>query len=207
MENAIRTCLKTRHQQRAARLCNDRAFLERCIYQMSGIASEIQKRYRVYCLTTKPADTLMWSHYAENHTGICLEFGCANDVLRNARQVVYREGSAAPAWGRPSLPRDSIFLREGSSPNRQDPASGPFRDLRGLVSAAPQRDWSPGSMGPLPRINREGCQANVLSGCPLGATRAMRPLRNRLLWRCHHGPAPHGFAPCSWLPPNPPDCL
>jgi hypothetical protein len=82
---------ESEHQQRAARLRSDRAFLEHCIYQMSGIESEIQKRYRVYCLTTKPADTLMWSHYAENHTGICLEFGCANDVLSSALQVVYCE--------------------------------------------------------------------------------------------------------------------
>jgi Protein of unknown function (DUF2971) len=58
---------------------------------MAGIESEIQKRYRVYCRTTKPADTLMWSHYAKNHTGICLEFGCRNEVLRCAIQVVYCE--------------------------------------------------------------------------------------------------------------------
>ena len=53
---------------------------------------EIQKRYCVYCLTTKPADTLMWSHYARNHTGICLEFHCRNDVFSSALQVAYCEG-------------------------------------------------------------------------------------------------------------------
>ncbi|MBR0868211.1 DUF2971 domain-containing protein [Bradyrhizobium sp. YCK136] len=79
------------HRERADRLRKDRAFLEYCIYQMSGMESEIQKLYRVYCLTTKPADTLMWSHYAQNHTGICLEFGCANDVLSSALKVVYCE--------------------------------------------------------------------------------------------------------------------
>ena len=61
------------HQKTATRLRKDRTFLEHCIYQMSGMKSQIQKQYRVYCLTMKPADTLMWSHYAENHTGICLE--------------------------------------------------------------------------------------------------------------------------------------
>ncbi len=79
------------HRQRAAMLRKDRKFLEHCIYQMSGIESDIQKRYRVYCLTTKSADTLMWSHYAQNHTGICLEFRCANDVLSSALQVIYCE--------------------------------------------------------------------------------------------------------------------
>lgn len=77
------------HRERAARLQKDRAFLEHCIYQMSGMETAIQKQFRVYCLTTKPADTLMWSHYAQNHTGICLEFGCANDVLSSALKVVY----------------------------------------------------------------------------------------------------------------------
>src|SRR5215471_16013788 len=44
----------TEHRERAARLRTDRAFLEYCIHQMSGMETEIQKRYRVYCLTTKP---------------------------------------------------------------------------------------------------------------------------------------------------------
>jgi hypothetical protein len=26
------------------------------------------------CLTTKPDNMLMWSHYAENHTGVCFRF-------------------------------------------------------------------------------------------------------------------------------------
>jgi hypothetical protein len=77
--------------ERATRLRNDRAFLEHCIRQMVGIESEIQKRYRVYCLTTKPTDTLMWSHYSENHTGICLEFRCDNGILSSALKVVYYE--------------------------------------------------------------------------------------------------------------------
>jgi hypothetical protein len=77
------------HKSRAARLRNDRAFLEHCIEQMTGIDTEIQKRYRVYCLTTKSADTLMWSHYAENHTGVCLEYRCDNDVLGSALEVIY----------------------------------------------------------------------------------------------------------------------
>jgi hypothetical protein len=79
------------HEKRAARLRDDRAFLEHCIREMGGIEADIQGRYRVYCLTTKPADTLMWSHYAENHTGICLEFRCDNAVLSSALKVLYCE--------------------------------------------------------------------------------------------------------------------
>jgi hypothetical protein len=77
------------HQARATKLRNDRAFLEHCIGQMTGIDTEIQKRYRIYCLTPKPADTLMWSHYAEKHSGICLEYRCDNHVLSSALKVIY----------------------------------------------------------------------------------------------------------------------
>src|SRR5579863_196726 len=35
----------------------------------------IPNRWRIYCLTPVPDSTLMWSHYADDHRGICLEFG------------------------------------------------------------------------------------------------------------------------------------
>jgi hypothetical protein len=36
---------------------------------------------RIYCLTPKADSTLMWSHYADNHCGVCLEFSVANNML------------------------------------------------------------------------------------------------------------------------------
>lgn len=62
-------------------LRNDPAFLKRCIDQMIGIDADIQKRYRVYCLTTNPHNTLMWSHYADNHAGIY--------IVRSIRQLIW----------------------------------------------------------------------------------------------------------------------
>ena len=51
---------------------------------------------RIYCLTPDPDSTLMWSHYAEQHRGICLEFDVDNDLFRKAKQVSY--ASTYPAW-------------------------------------------------------------------------------------------------------------
>jgi hypothetical protein len=52
---------------------------------------------RIYCLTPKASNVLMWSHYADNHRGICLEFGVAdNPLFRTAAEVVYRE--EYPRW-------------------------------------------------------------------------------------------------------------
>jgi hypothetical protein len=52
---------------------------------------------RIYCLTPKACNVLMWSHYADNHRGISLEFGVAdNPLFRTAGEVVYRE--QYPHW-------------------------------------------------------------------------------------------------------------
>lgn len=56
----------------------------------AGITSDINTQYRVCCLTTKPDNSLMWSHYAEKHTGVCLEFEVQNEVFSTAVKVEYQ---------------------------------------------------------------------------------------------------------------------
>ena len=67
---------------------------------MRGASASIQAMVaerRIYCLTPKPSNVLMWSHYADNHRGICLEFGVAdNPLFRTASEVVYRK--EYPHW-------------------------------------------------------------------------------------------------------------
>jgi hypothetical protein len=48
-------------------------------------------RWRIYCLTVHPAMSLMWSHYANHHQGICLEFDASQAVIGGAFQVKYSE--------------------------------------------------------------------------------------------------------------------
>jgi hypothetical protein len=60
-----------------------------------SLTKEISTR-RMYCLTPVPDSTLMWSHYAANHRGICLEFSKHNDLIEKARPVKYRE--TYPEW-------------------------------------------------------------------------------------------------------------
>jgi hypothetical protein len=61
----------------------------------------IPGRWKLYCLTPVPDSTLMWSHYAENHRGICLEFALDNPVFGSAQEVSYR--SSYPRWAPHSL--------------------------------------------------------------------------------------------------------
>jgi Protein of unknown function (DUF2971) len=77
-------------RRRATRLRLDRPFLEEQIREIGQTLHEpIARQYRVYCLTTIPTSTLMWSHYAQNHTGICLGFRCRNHVFCGALRVEY----------------------------------------------------------------------------------------------------------------------
>lgn len=41
---------------------------------LPDLNAAIAKQYRIYCLTEKADNLLMWAHYAKAHTGICLEF-------------------------------------------------------------------------------------------------------------------------------------
>lgn len=78
------------HSRKLLQLRNDRTSFELQIQEFSkGMAREINRIYRVYCLSTKPDNTLMWSHYSKNHRGICLEFSCNNIVFGSAIKIQY----------------------------------------------------------------------------------------------------------------------
>ena len=45
----------------------------------------------VFCVSTVRDDILMWSHYADCHRGICLEFDGLGKLMAHAQKVVYTE--------------------------------------------------------------------------------------------------------------------
>ncbi|NOX40082.1 MAG: DUF2971 domain-containing protein [Alphaproteobacteria bacterium] len=51
----------------------------------------IGDRYRVYCLSSKSDNELMWAHYSNKHQGICLEFDCRTEFICQALKVSYQE--------------------------------------------------------------------------------------------------------------------
>jgi hypothetical protein len=61
----------------------------------------IPGRWKLYCLSPLVDSTLMWSHYGDNHKGICLEFGVDNPVFGSAQEVSYL--SSYPKWAPHSL--------------------------------------------------------------------------------------------------------
>ena len=75
-----------------AQLRADRGVLAEYVNEISeGMWLAIASRYRVYCLGTDPGNILMWSHYADNHRGICLEFRTRDVVMCSALRVEYHK--------------------------------------------------------------------------------------------------------------------
>lgn len=54
-------------------------------------AAYIPSRWGLYCLTSDPCSTLMWSHYSGHHRGICLEFAVSNSKFALAYRVHYEK--------------------------------------------------------------------------------------------------------------------
>lgn len=71
-------------------------FRQKFIDGFSACNRLIISHRRLYCLTSDPCSTSMWSHYADNHRGICLEFDTDNPLFSEALEVAYR--SEYPRW-------------------------------------------------------------------------------------------------------------
>jgi len=73
------------------RLINDPAFLTRNIDGFNDFMVDfIRTRWGIICLTIFPCSTLMWSHYSDNHKGVCLQFRVHGTVFQAAAKVLYR---------------------------------------------------------------------------------------------------------------------
>jgi hypothetical protein len=56
-----------------------------------SIRNKIVESWRVYCLSTHPDNSLMWSHYSNRHRGICVEFDASQPLIGGAWEVEYRD--------------------------------------------------------------------------------------------------------------------
>ena len=50
---------------------------------------QMDRQYRVYCLSARPDSQLMWGHYADHHQGVCLEFNVRTADFSSATEVNY----------------------------------------------------------------------------------------------------------------------
>jgi Protein of unknown function (DUF2971) len=74
------------------KLRRDPEFLKAAIHRFSvELLDFIASRWGVYCLSPDPCLTLMWSHYARDHKGICLEFAVQRTKFHIALKVQYQK--------------------------------------------------------------------------------------------------------------------
>jgi len=52
---------------------------------------EILKHIGIFCLSPYNDNMLMWSHYADSHKGVCLQFNRKHKFLKNSEQVIYTD--------------------------------------------------------------------------------------------------------------------
>ena len=55
------------------------------------VLAAVPMEYRIYCLGTYVENILMWSHYADSHKGICLEFKLPDKFKKFAFKCNYQE--------------------------------------------------------------------------------------------------------------------
>ena len=74
----------------------DAEHAERCLRSISGI----RQRSGMFCFAGDPRSTLMWSHYADDHHGECLQFERMKDFLTlgHAVRTDYRENLPVVNW-------------------------------------------------------------------------------------------------------------
>lgn len=54
--------------------------------------TNFKNHVKIACFTASPCNTLMWSHYAEHHSGYCIEYNTENVMFRNmVLPVIYKD--------------------------------------------------------------------------------------------------------------------
>jgi Protein of unknown function (DUF2971) len=82
--------------------------------RVCGTALEqMRKHTGVYCFAGTPKSTLMWSHYAQDHTGVCIQFERVKDyrTLLHALPVRYEDDFPVVNWIGPDAIVDMLFRK------------------------------------------------------------------------------------------------
>lgn len=78
--------------------------------ERSEIDSELD-RTGIFCLSEVNNDTLMWSHYADSHRGVCIEYATSDDLLFGCELIRVRYATKYPALSSSDTP-DRKYIRK-----------------------------------------------------------------------------------------------
>jgi hypothetical protein len=92
------------------------------------------KGFPLFCLTAHRDEILSWTHYADQHRGVCIHFNCrreSNFPFAHARRVMYSPDR--PVFEIPRLPRDSLSVVDRAALTKH--RGWHYEDEFGLLSA------------------------------------------------------------------------
>lgn len=76
-----------------------------------AVSAEWREKIGILCLTEDPLNILMWSHYANNHTGICIGFDTEVSPFNSTKKVTYNgERPKAEFNSEPEMLIDRVLL-------------------------------------------------------------------------------------------------
>jgi hypothetical protein len=89
-------------------------YLDRTIRSMtSGMENFIFSERRILCLSEEKDNILLWSHYADDHSGVCLEFSTNSRTFAAAFPVAYHQDWPEIYIGRdPKELRSTVFFQK-----------------------------------------------------------------------------------------------
>ena len=58
-------------------------------HSWSGLKHQLARTYGVVCFSASPTQMLLWSHYADGHRGVCLEFDTDERPIRGWKHYTY----------------------------------------------------------------------------------------------------------------------
>lgn len=73
-----------------------------CRHQHHGIVQEIMDEYRILSLSSTPDNVLMWAHYADQCSGVCIEFDYSTP-FSTAKPVQYKNLDTLEEMTQPGL--------------------------------------------------------------------------------------------------------
>lgn len=78
-----------------------------------AVSEEWKEKLGILCLSENPFHILMWSHYASDHSGICIGFDSGKSIFKDAIKISY--GADRPLIGLnsdPDLILKNVFLKK-----------------------------------------------------------------------------------------------
>lgn len=111
--------LTTVARERFRRLLRENGeILQRMVTEANAMAAWMNDVFRIFCFSAHADHPLIWAHYTNRHTGVCLEFETSTVFFAEAAQVIYRE--EYPAMPLKIKQEDDALLPMLTKPNHWD---------------------------------------------------------------------------------------